>query len=134
MRVHSSDPNFSKIIDLVAGAAGADADYDAYVQKHMASARPVKISWERALCSHLLYRFAPQISLKTALGQFMGNKTCRNLTKVDGSNEDLLCVLLRMYICVEGHSDATERLRTFKNVRVTRETSKTQEFHVQWLV
>jgi len=125
-------PNFRKLIDLVAGTT---EDYAEYARKQLSDPRSkVNCSWQQALCSHLLYVFEPQTSLKVALEQFMGCVACTSLAKVNNSGEDLLHVLLRMYICVEGHDSAAERLRTFKNVHVTPETSKTQEFHVQWLV
>ena len=64
----------------------------------------------------------------------MENEADAGDAQVRGPAEDLLHVLLRLYVCVEGQDSAAERLRTFKNVHVTLETSKTQEFHVQWLV
>lgn len=121
---------------------GSADNYDEFVQRQLGCdengngviRRSFKISWQQALCSHLLYVFEPGCSFKAALEQFVGCRPCASLTKVRNSGEDLLVVLLRMYTCVEGQNSAAERLRTFKNMHISKETSKTQEFHVQWLV
>lgn len=99
--------------------------------------RQHNISWQQALCSHLVFVLEPQRSLSDVLRQFIAEDSCQSLAKVgQKGEEDLLFVLLRLYVGDNqaGPEHAATKLRSFHNIQVTKETSRTQEFEMQWLV
>lgn len=69
--------------------------------------------------------------------QFVAEESCQRLTKTGPKGEeDLLFALLRLYVGDNqaGPEHAATKLRSFHNIQVTKETSRTQEFEMRWLV
>ena len=133
--MHSSQSqSFKRIINLISAQS---EDYSRFVQGQIGQGQQHSISWQQALCSHLLFILEPQRSLSDVLKQFMAEESCRRLTKT-GQNgaEDLLFALLRLYVGDNqaGPEHVATKLRSFCNIEVTKETSRTQEFEMRWLV
>lgn len=121
----------SRIVDLL--SARSD-DYAAFASKQLASGQ---VSWQQALCSHLQFVFEPQMSLQSVITSFINEPSVsQKLGYRQGTPESLLVALLRLYVGEDcSHPEfAAAKLRTFNGISINQDTSRSQEFEIQWIV
>lgn len=119
---------------IVALLSAQSDDYAAFTRKQLASGQ---VTWQQALCSHLQFVFEPQMSLQSVITSFINDPSVsQKLGYHQGTPESVLVALLRLYVGEDCSNPeiAAVKLRTFNGISVNQDTSKSQEFEIQWIV
>ena len=77
------------------------------------------------------------MSLQSAITTFINDPSVsQKLGYLQGTPESLLVALLRLYVGADCSDPelAAVKLRTFNGIFISKDTSKSQEFEIQWIV